>query len=73
MKSVVTKLFGTLVLAASIGWMTGCDIPEEKKSVFQRAHSAETDSARPTEQKAEKQDQRHAKPRAFSVRDRVDI
>jgi hypothetical protein len=75
MKSAITKFFGAVLLAVSIGWVTGCDVPNEKKSVFQKAYSTETDSARPTEQRSEKSDEKKEskKPRAFSIRDRVDI
>ena len=75
MKSVLIKYVGAVLLAGSIGLVAGCDTPEEKKSVFQKAYSTETDSARPTEQKTNKNDAKPEakKPRAFEIRDHVDI
>ncbi len=77
MKSTFTKYFGAVMLVVSIGWIAGCDTPEEKKSVFQKAYSTESDSARPTDKSKSdgKTDEKieSNKPRAFSIRDRVDI
>jgi hypothetical protein len=75
MKSAVIKFLGAMMLAASIGWVTGCDIPDEKKSVFQPAHSMQSDSARPNEPKLDtKSDAKpQNKPRAFSKRDHVEV
>ena len=75
MKDGITKILGTLVLAASLGLVVGCDMPEEKKSVFQPATTSESDSSKmkhgqpdPSKPDAKKDEK---KPRAFSKVDRV--
>jgi hypothetical protein len=75
MKSGFAKFLGAVLLTVSIGWVTGCDIPEEKKSVFQKANSTQSDSARPeqtTDPKRDAKDERK-KPHAFSKRDNVNV
>ena len=75
MKSAIIRFFGTLIVAAALGTaVTGCDMPEEKKSLFQRAVTTEPDSARGREQKSdadEKKDQK--KPQAFRKIERVEV
>jgi hypothetical protein len=75
MKSAVIKFVGAALLTCSIGWATGCDIPDEKKSVFQRAHTTQSDSARPGEQKLDSKSdaKQQKKPHAFVKRDHVDV
>jgi hypothetical protein len=75
MKSAIAKCLGATMLAVSIGWLTGCDIPEEKKSVFQKAHTIETDSAHPGLPKSDSKNSQDEKkkPHAFSIRDKVDV
>lgn len=76
MKKIVAKFLGAMMLAGSIGWIAGCDVPDEKKSVFQPAHTMQSDSARPSDQKLDSksdQSQQKKKPHAFAIRDRVDV
>ena len=77
MKNAVVRFMSTLIVAAALGSaITGCDMPEEKKSLFQRAITTESDSARSREQNSDanadsKKDQK--KPRAFRQIERVEV
>lgn len=75
MNSVVGKFLSAVFLAGSIGLMVGCDIAEEKKSVFRPAHTTQMDSSRPEERTEPKSDaqKENRKPQAFSKIDRVEI
>lgn len=75
MKTGFIKLLGSLVLTAFCAVMISCDVPEEKKSLFQRAASAESDSnssqKHHSDQEVKKEDKK--KPKAFTKIDRVTI
>jgi hypothetical protein len=75
MKSLVAKLICTMMLAGSIGVVTGCDISEEKKSVFRPANDTKSDSSNSGETSQPRVDSKkdNKKPRAFSKIDRVAI
>lgn len=77
MKSALVRFFSTLIVAAALGTAAaGCDMPEEKKSLFQRAITTEPDSAKGREQKNDSNAddrQEQKKPRAFRQIERVEV
>jgi hypothetical protein len=66
------RILAAVALFAGFGAMIGCDMPEEKKTLFKTAGPQQMDTARPNTPAAKpEQKQEQKKPQAFSKREYV--